>query len=168
MGFRFQKRIGLLPWLRLNLSKGGVSTSLGPRGADVNIGRSGVTTNAGIPGTGFSYRSRLGGSGGTLGILAIVVGLGFWAFQHWSRIEKIITPAQSASTASAAPSAIRYVHREGSVLRETESPSGKNLKKESKGAQVVLIASDGEWAKVQDGDLTGWMRTSVLGTNPPD
>lgn len=170
MGFRFQKRIGILPWLRVNLSKGGVSTSLGPRGADVNIGRSGITTNAGIPGTGLSYRSKLGGSGGTLGILAVIVGLGFWAFQHWSKIEKVIAPAvpaQSASTAQAAPSAIRYVHREGSVLRETESLSGKTLKKESKGAQVVLIASDGEWAKVQDGALVGWMRTSVLGGEPP-
>ena len=50
MGFRFQKRLSILPGVRINLSKGGVSTSLGPRGADVNIGRNGVTTNAGIPG----------------------------------------------------------------------------------------------------------------------
>jgi len=82
MGFRFQKRIGILPWLRLNLSKGGASASLGPRGADVNIGRNGITTNAGIPGTGLSYRSRLGGHGASLGILAVLVGMGFWAFQH--------------------------------------------------------------------------------------
>ncbi len=165
MGFRFQKRIGLLPWLRMNLSKGGASASLGPRGADVNIGRGGVTTNAGIPGTGLSYRSKLGGPGSMLGILAVVAGLGFWAFQHWNRIEKIVAPATASPAAS---SAIRYVHREGAVLRESESPSGKPLKKESKGAQVALIASDGEWTKVQDGDLTGWMRTSILGTNPPD
>jgi len=59
------------------------------------------------------------------------------------------------------------VHREGSVLRETESPSGKSLKKESKGAPVILLASDGEWAKVQDGALTGWMRMGVLGREPP-
>jgi len=170
MGFRFQKRIGILPWLKMNLSKGGISTSLGPRGADVNIGRSGITANAGIPGTGLSYRSKLGGSGGALGILAVIVGLGFWAFQHWSKIEKVIAPTapvQSATAAQAVPSAIRYVHREGSVLRETENPSGKTLKKENKGAQVVLIASDGEWAKVQDGALVGWMRTSVLGGEPP-
>jgi len=53
------------------------------------------------------------------------------------------------------------------VLRETESPSGKSLKKESKGAPVILLASDGEWAKVQDGALTGWMRMGVLGREPP-
>ena len=178
MGFRFQKRLSILPGVRVNLSKSGVSTSLGPRGADVNIGPHGVTTNAGIPGTGLSYRSKLGGHGGKLGILALVMGLGFWAFQHFAKIEKAIAPdaariasAQTAAPAGApsgAPSSLRYVHREGSVLRESESTSGKSLKKEAKGAQVTLLQTDGDWAKVQDGALTGWMRMSVLGTAPPD
>jgi hypothetical protein len=175
MGFRFQKRLSILPGVRINLSKGGVSTSLGPRGADVNIGRDGVTTNAGIPGTGLSYRSRLGGHGGKLGVLALVAGLGFWAFQHIAKIEKTIAPAtslvasgRSAPGSQAAASAIRYVHREGSVLRDSESVSGKSLKKEAKGAQVVLLQSDGDWAKIQDGPLTGWMRMSVLGSAPPE
>lgn len=175
MGFRFQKRLGILPGIRINLSKGGVSTSLGPRGADVNIGRNGVTTNAGIPGTGLSYRSKLGGHGGKLGILAVIAGLGFWAVQHWGRIEKVIAPApriQSRTAGESAPpiagSSVRYVHREGSVLRETESTSGHSLKREAKGAEVRLLASDGEWAKVQDGALTGWMRASVLGAEPPN
>ena len=63
MGFRFQKRISILPGVRINLSKSGASASLGPRGADVNIGRDGVTANAGIPGTGLSYREKIGKSG---------------------------------------------------------------------------------------------------------
>jgi hypothetical protein len=178
MGFRFQKRLSILPGVRLNLSKSGVSTSLGPRGADVNIGPHGVTTNAGIPGTGLSYRSKLGGHGGKIGILALVVGLGFWAFQHLAKIEKAIAPdaariAPAETTApagatSGAASPLRYVHREGSVLRESESTSGKSLKKESKGAQVTLLQTDGDWAKVRDGAVTGWMRMSVLGTAPPD
>ena len=178
MGFRFQKRLSILPGVRINLSKGGVSTSLGPRGADVNIGRTGVTTNAGIPGTGLSYRSKVGGTGGKLGIPALVAGLGFWAFQHFAKIEKVIAPAMPhaaqtstnpAQPAASAPgSAIRYVHREGSVLRETKNTSGSSLKKEAKGAEVTLLESDGDWAKVQDGGLTGWMRMSVLGVAPPD
>ena len=40
----------------------------------MNIGRNGVTTNAGIPGTGLSYRSKVGSKGGALGILALVAG----------------------------------------------------------------------------------------------
>jgi len=169
MGFRFQKRIGILPGVRINLSKGGVSTSLGPRGADVNIGRDGISTNAGIPGTGLSYRSKLGGHGGKLGLLALIAGLGFWAFQHFGKIEKAIAPVASPTAPGApAASAIRYVHREGSVLRDKESVNGKSLKKEAKGAQVVLLQSDGEWAKIQDGALIGWMRMSVLGSAPPE
>ncbi|HXS07924.1 MAG TPA: DUF4236 domain-containing protein [Rhizomicrobium sp.] len=178
MGFRFQKRLSILPGVRINLSKGGVSTSVGPRGADVNIGRNGVTTNAGIPGTGLSYRSKLGGHGGKIGVLTLVVGLGVWAFQHFGKIEKTVAPVtshitqipatQTGQVAPAPSSDIRYVHREGSVLRETESTSGKSLKKEPKGAQVTLLQSDGDWAKVQDGALTGWMRMSVLGSAPPD
>jgi hypothetical protein len=66
-GLRFQKRLTILPGLRINLSKSGVSASLGPRGADVNIGKDGVTANAGIPGTGISYRQKVGAGGGKTG-----------------------------------------------------------------------------------------------------
>ncbi len=59
MGFRFQRRITILPGVRLNLSKSGVSLSLGPRGASVSIGKRGVFGNVGIPGTGLSHRTRL-------------------------------------------------------------------------------------------------------------
>ena len=177
MGFRFQKRLSILPGVRINLSKGGVSTSLGPRGADVNIGRDGVTTNAGIPGTGISYRSKVGGKGGALGILALVVGGGFWAFQHWSKIEPAAPPAPQIAQPITAPPAqsiandsanmIRFVHRNGSDFRDKPKTSGKVLKKESKGSQVTLIAEQDGWAQVKDGDLTGYMRASVLGTTPP-
>jgi hypothetical protein len=61
-----------------------------------------------------------------------------------------------------------YVHRAGSDLRDKPKSSGHVLKKEAKGAKVILVAigEDG-WAKVTDGPLTGWMRASVLGADPP-
>lgn len=59
MGFRFSKRITLLPGVRMNLSKSGASLSVGPRGASVTMGKRGVYGNVGIPGTGLSYRERL-------------------------------------------------------------------------------------------------------------
>lgn len=171
MGLRFQKRLRLLPGVRLNLSKGGVSTSLGPRGADVNIGRDGVTANAGIPGTGLSYRQKVGGKGAVLGILALAAGLGWWGFQHIGAIEKAIVPAmqsQATAPAIAASTSTRFVHRGGSVLRDEAKASGKTLKKEAKGTQVTLLQDmGGGWAKVQDGAITGYMRASVLGTDPP-
>ena len=209
MGFRFQKRFSILPGVRINLSKGGLSTSLGPRGADVNIGKNGVTTSAGIPGTGVSYRQKLGGRGTRMGILTVLGGLALWGFTHFAKIEKMFAPAVSKSVVAAAPQAApppasrpaptgyggaaaikspayierprqpkldsapipgpRYVHREGSVLRDAAKTSGHSLKKESKGARVTLEAlQDDGWAQVTDGKLHGWMRASVLGVNPPE
>lgn len=90
-GLRFQKRIRILPGLRINLSKSGASASVGPRGADVNIGRDGVTTNAGIPGTGLSYRQKAGGGRGWLGLLLLVAALGWWAFQNQGQIAQFFS-----------------------------------------------------------------------------
>jgi hypothetical protein len=57
MGFRFTKRVKLLPSVSLNFSKSGVTTSLGPRGAKVTIGHGKIRQTVGIPGTGISYTS---------------------------------------------------------------------------------------------------------------
>ncbi len=212
MGFRFQKRISILPGVRINLSKSGVSTSLGPRGADVNIGKDGITANAGIPGTGLSYRQKVGGAsagagatnkkagnGGWLAVLLVIGGLGVWAFQHLGKVEKAIAPAHPpvsstvpstgsstglstglspqvstgvSATSPAATSANgnmqRFVHREGAILREEPKTSGHILRKESKGAAVTLVSQTNDgWSQVKDGDITGYMRSSVLGTEPP-
>src|SRR5262249_36116104 len=86
MGLRFQRVLRIFPWLRINISKSGVSGSLGPRGAGVNIGRHGVTTNAGIPGTGISYRSKVGGHGSVLGVLALLTALGYAVYKNGDRI----------------------------------------------------------------------------------
>ena len=193
MGFRFQKRISILPGVRINLSKSGASASLGPRGADVNIGQGGVTANAGIPGTGLSYRQKLGGKtkGSFLGVLAVIGGLGFWAFQHVGKIEKAVAPmtpatisterptglstGPSTGEASTSPAAansagnmVRYVHRKNSILRDEPRTSGDILKRELKGATVVLVSqSDDGWSHVMDGNITGYMRSSEIGSEPP-
>ncbi|MFI5201680.1 MAG: DUF4236 domain-containing protein [Candidatus Kapaibacterium sp.] len=63
MGIRFRKYINILPGVRLNLSKSGVSTRIGPRGLSVNIGKRGTYLNAGIPGTGIFEREKLSTTG---------------------------------------------------------------------------------------------------------
>jgi Protein of unknown function (DUF4236) len=70
LGFRFQKHIGIVPGLRLNISKSGVSASIGERGAHLTIGRVPRIT-LGLPGSGLSYTETLphgrrsrGGAGG--------------------------------------------------------------------------------------------------------
>lgn len=61
MAVRFRKSVKLGPGVRVNFSKRGVSTTIGPRGFTTSIGKSGVYRNIGIPGTGISYRTKVGG-----------------------------------------------------------------------------------------------------------
>jgi Protein of unknown function (DUF4236) len=57
MGFRLQKRLKIAPGVRLNLSKGVPSVSVGGHGLTANLSpRKGLTTTASIPGSGLSYR----------------------------------------------------------------------------------------------------------------
>jgi hypothetical protein len=81
MGFRFRRSIKLAPGLRINLSKSGVSTSIGGRGATVNVRGDRVRETVGIPGSGMSYsqQQRAGGNGaGVLLLLAIIAVLAWW------------------------------------------------------------------------------------------
>lgn len=60
MGLRFRRRVKIFPGCHLNISKSGVSTSFGVRGASVTVGQRGTHANLGIPGTGLSYREKIG------------------------------------------------------------------------------------------------------------
>ncbi|HDR05954.1 MAG TPA: DUF4236 domain-containing protein [Candidatus Marinimicrobia bacterium] len=64
MGFRFWRRVQIIPGVTLNLSKSGPSLSFGPRGAKFTIGSSGKRVTAGIPGTGLFYTQKLSKSSG--------------------------------------------------------------------------------------------------------
>ncbi len=55
MGFRFRRRVKLFPGLWVNLSKSGVSTSIGGKGITLNVGNKGTRATVGLPGTGLSY-----------------------------------------------------------------------------------------------------------------
>jgi hypothetical protein len=55
MGFRFRRSFRILPGLRLNIGKRGVSTSIGVRGAHITVGHGQVRETVGLPGTGLSY-----------------------------------------------------------------------------------------------------------------
>lgn len=59
MSFRFRRSVKLMPGIRLNVSKSGISASVGVPGATVNIGRRGVRGTVGLPGTGLSYTETL-------------------------------------------------------------------------------------------------------------
>lgn len=63
MPFRFRRSIKILPGVKLNLGKRGISTSVGVRGAHITMGTSGTRVSAGIPGTGLGYTEKLGKKG---------------------------------------------------------------------------------------------------------
>lgn len=70
MGFRFRRSLRIFPGLRLNLSKTGVSASVGVQGATINLGRKGIRGTVGVPGSGMSYSKLLLRSGRNTGFPA--------------------------------------------------------------------------------------------------
>lgn len=59
MGLRFKKSIKILPGVSINISKTGVSATIGPKGKSINVGTNGIFGNLGL-GKGLSYRKKLG------------------------------------------------------------------------------------------------------------
>lgn len=59
MAWNYRRRIQIIPGVRLNLSKSGISTSIGVRGANLTLGKNGTYLNTGIPGTGIYNRQKL-------------------------------------------------------------------------------------------------------------
>ena len=62
MGWRFRKRIKILPGFYINISKSGLGVNIGPKGANVSIGPNGTYVNTGIPGTGLYRRDKVDSS----------------------------------------------------------------------------------------------------------
>ncbi len=61
MAIRFRRSVKIIPGVRLNFGKRGMSVSAGVRGATITAGKRGIYSSAGIPGTGLSYRDKIGG-----------------------------------------------------------------------------------------------------------
>lgn len=118
--------------------------------------------------------------GAWLAVTMVLASLSFWAGTHVGSSTRAVVQARQATThmrdarhtktrsvAVQADSDIRYVRRGGSVIRDKPKTSGHVLKKESKGATVKLLSEGDGWAKVTDGNITGFMRASVLRPDPP-
>jgi hypothetical protein len=61
MGWRFRHSFKVIPGVRLNLSKSGLSASIGGAPFTLNVGPRGVYGTASLPGSGISFRERLTG-----------------------------------------------------------------------------------------------------------
>jgi hypothetical protein len=69
----FRRSFRIIPGVRLNISKTGISTSVGTRGATVNIRGDSVRETIGVPGTGLSYSDEQPTSSGSLKLVILVV-----------------------------------------------------------------------------------------------
>lgn len=58
---RFRKSVKICKVVKLNLSKSGASVSLGGKGLTLNLGGQGARVTVGLPGTGLSYSTKIGG-----------------------------------------------------------------------------------------------------------
>ena len=65
MAWRFRTSFKIIPGLKLNLSKSGLSASIGGAPFSLNLGPRGVYGTTSLPGTGVSFRHRLTGASGT-------------------------------------------------------------------------------------------------------
>ncbi len=61
MGIRFRKSVKICKGMKINFSKSGPSMSFGGRGHKLTVGGRGVRSTFGIPGTGLSYSTKIGG-----------------------------------------------------------------------------------------------------------
>lgn len=57
---RFSKRIKVFPGFQLNVSKSGISSTIGIKGASISFSKRGTYFNSSIPGTGISFKERIG------------------------------------------------------------------------------------------------------------
>jgi hypothetical protein len=59
MPIRFRKSFTIFPGVKVNVSKGGTSLTVGKRGFHLNFSRRGVKQTVGLPGSGISESSYL-------------------------------------------------------------------------------------------------------------
>lgn len=59
MPIRFRRTFRLLPGVRVNVSRHGISTTVGPRGMHLTFNRYGVRQDIGLPGSGLSEYSYI-------------------------------------------------------------------------------------------------------------
>jgi hypothetical protein len=111
VGFRFRKSIRVLPGIKLNFSRTGISTSVGTPGAMVNFSERGTRATVGLPGSGLSYSTLLSTnkdlatatntSGGSGCLVAVVTVLAVVALAQCTNAERSSTGNSTNSTPQA-------------------------------------------------------------------
>lgn len=181
MGWRFRSSVKLLPGVRLNFSKSGISTSVGGRGATLNFGPKGTRSTLGIPGSGVSYsalhsdgdgRSKAEGatSSGTtgcgcwglLGFIAMLLLVGRCASpEDAGKADPVFPPAIESPPALAGPKTV-YVAVSSLNGRAEASADAPILQKFGRGEKLDVAGRDGEWVKVVKAGVTMWVAAQYV------
>lgn len=167
MGWRFRRSVKLLPGIRLNFSRSGITTTLGPRGAHVTVGGKRARVTTGIPGTGISYTTllphqqtsgaqppaRTSTGGALLALLAFAATIGFCNREH-STPPAVNNRAVSPISAAASVSPPRLVETSSpffvavDALNARDAPNGRLLGKISRGEMVSVFETADGWARI--------------------
>ena len=183
MGFRFRRSIRVLPGVRLNISKSGVSASLGGRGATVNVGKRGTKATVGLPGTGLSYSTPIrrnvgGGAGGNAssatpgnGCVGAAVGLGLLfaiatCALHGSGPGSNATDPIATSTAPVAVSEPAYIATRSARCRADANATAPVQASFARGAAVAIIDHSSTWSKIGRAEGACWVSSALLSDTP--
>lgn len=195
MGFRFRKSVKILPGIRLNFSKSGISTSLGGPGASINIGPKGTRKTVGLPGSGMSYstfsshqsgasptpsspqaNASNGGCGCLLigGILLAAISMctqkpgGSQADPNAaaSQTTSDSTAIGSGTTTYAADDTV-YVSSRTLNARSSPSKSGRIVGRLHGGQALKVVETKGDWVRVAQGAALFWIANSHVSSSPP-
>ena len=193
MGFRFRKSVKIMPGVRLNFSKSGVSTSVGGSGATVNISSRGTRHTVGVPGTGLSFSSFRPKSESSDGASAsstetsggcgclLLAGLGVLLLARCGGDESKIDdkgnlPSIEKIGPAGAPSVVAAQFDEGSDVyvtatalnaRMEPSASGTVVGKFARGDRLEVRERSGDWLKVVQGATVAWIAASHVSRSAP-
>lgn len=194
MGWRFRRTIKILPGIRLNISRSGVSTTLGPNGASINLGKRGTSTTVGIPGTGLSHSSLMSrpsqneSNKGEAPEVTKKSGCGTWVIVALTLLglgkcmggvaPPTTAPVETSNSQAAlglltADSAVKPTEVNSSEYIAGERVEGRSLPSQT--SKVVHILRDGDpvkvvsrernWTKVVQNSLTFWVLTKHISSS---
>lgn len=186
MGFRFRRSVKIMPGVRLNLGRRGISTSFGGKGATLNVSKKGTRGTVGISGSGLSYSTLLsassgkkgtggsGGGGGSTGngcILAVFGGLLLLLVGMCSG-QKASAPPQGVAALGAGDNSqsptMAYVAARTLNCRALSNAEAAIVAKLRLGDPLILIDSQREWSKVQRSEGNCWVATRLISDTPPE
>jgi hypothetical protein len=174
MGWRFRRSVKLLPGVRLNVSRSGITTTVGARGAHVTFGGGRTRYTTSIPGTGLSYSQTVSAHSRSPGarsigsilvwLLISVTVLAFCNRQHDTvqnathppeidRASALATPTMAktdggtAAVGASPETYIEYFVAVASANVRTE-PDGRLLGREPRGTKLSVYEIMNGWARL--------------------